>query len=215
MSVPSYAVDFRGHPACPCQVVWLPAFEAEAQRRGILAGPLPISQLIGGDRRSGGTHLDGGEADFYPLAGIKQVDDEGGLVWLARRMGADATWHRGFNWDGRNGVEHVHSGLTGCPHNVAVAGYQLAAVRAGFNGLGHAGEGAPDTGPRPLSGRTWQQGIEWAKEQVMVDENRMREIAREEIAKVDVGELKVDFGGKAKIRLQAALDRLRARIEKP
>lgn len=47
MALPAYAVDFRGHPACPCQVAWLPVFEAEAQRRGILSGPLPISQIIG------------------------------------------------------------------------------------------------------------------------------------------------------------------------
>lgn len=165
MTLPSYAVLFRGHPACPCQAKWLPVLEAEAQRRGLIEGELPISQLIGGDPRSGGTHVDGGEADFFPLGAISKVDGKGGFVWLCRQMGADATWHRPFNWDGQNGVEHVHSGLTGCPHNVHAAGYQLTAVRNGFNGLGAGGEAARDDGPRPLSGRTWRQGITWAKEQ--------------------------------------------------
>lgn len=165
MTLPSYAVFFRGHPCCPCQAKWLPALEVEAQRRGLIKGQLPISQLIGGDPASGGTHVDGGEADFYPLGSIKKVDGKGGFVWLCRQMGADATWHRPFNWDGRDGVEHVHSGLTGCPHNVHAAGYQLVAVRDGFNGLGAGGRSARDNGPRPLSGRTWRQGIKWAKEQ--------------------------------------------------
>ena len=85
-------------------------------------------------------------------------------------MGADATWHRPYNWDGRGGMEHVHGALTGCPHN-GPAAYQIAAVRAGYNGLGHLGHGAPDTGPRPLSGRTWQQGLAWARSQRTVKEN--------------------------------------------
>jgi hypothetical protein len=158
MALPSYAVDYDGHPACPCQVVWLPVFEAEAQRRGYLRGPLPLSQLIGSDPRSGGTHAEGGADDTYPLT---TITDLGGYVWLSRQMGADATWLRPYNWDGRKGVAHIHRVLTGCPHN-GPARYQIDAVRAGLNGLANHG---PDDGPRPLSGRTWQQGIEWAEEQ--------------------------------------------------
>jgi hypothetical protein len=154
--VPSYAVTFRGRPACPCQVVWIPAFEHEAQRRGWLTGEQHIYQLIGGSPLSGGTHLDGGADD------TQYLNDN--LIWLSRQMGADATWHRPYNWDGHDSGEHVHRVLTGCPHNTP-ARYQIDAVRAGFNGLGHLGRGAPDNGPRPLSGRTWQRGIEWAKAQ--------------------------------------------------
>lgn len=160
MTLPAYAVTFRGHPACPCQATWLPAFEAEAQRRGILKGPLPLSQLIGGATTSAGTHSQGGADDTYPLTGI----DVTAYVALSRDMGADATWHRPYNWDGKGGVSHVHRVLTGCPHN-GPAAYQITAVRDGFNGLGHLGRGGPDTGPRPLSGRTWQQGITWAQHQ--------------------------------------------------
>jgi hypothetical protein len=160
MTYPGYVVVFRGKPACPCQAKWLPVFEAEAQRRGILTGPLPLSQLIGGAAASGGTHTSGGADDTYPLTGI----DVAAYVWLSRQMGADATWHRPYNWDGRNGVEHIHRVLTGCPHN-GPARYQIDAVRAGFNGLGHLGHGAPDNGPTPLSNRSWREGIAWAQAQ--------------------------------------------------
>lgn len=208
MSLPSYAVDFRGHAACPCQAAWLPAFEAEAQRRGLLAGPLPISQLIGGYSGSGGTHASGGAADFYPLSVVKQVDGTDGLVWLARQMGADATWHRRYNWDGAGGVEHVHSVLRGCPHN-GPARYQLVAVDQGFNGLGHLGQSAGDDGPRPLSGRTWQQGIEWARQQeddMPYTEQQLRQIVREEATKAATAAVADQIDAIAKAAAKAVLD---------
>lgn len=154
----AYAVDFRGHPACPCQVKWLPAFEHEAQRRGILTGPLPLSQIIGDAGASANTHSTGGADDTYPLT---TVNDVAAYVLLSRQMGADGTWERPWNWDGKGGVAHVHRVLTGCPHNVA-ARYQIDAVNRGENGLANHG---PDTGPRPLSGRTWREGIAWARAQ--------------------------------------------------
>jgi len=157
MTLPDYAVTFRGLPACPCLATWLPAYEAELQRRGILTGQLHIYQLIGGAAASAGTHSTGGAFDLLDLPG-----DEDLVV--ARQMGADATWSRPFNWDGRGGMSHIHGVLTGCPHN-GPAHYQIDAVSAGYNGLGHLGHGAPDTGPRPLSGRTWQQGLAWARAQ--------------------------------------------------
>jgi hypothetical protein len=194
VALPSYAVPFRGRYACPCQVLWIPAYEHEAQRRGILpsGGTLTIYQLIGGYAASGGTHADGGAGDYLDLPGEEDL-------WLMRQMGADASWLRLAGWDNGGGITHVHSVLTGCPHN-GPAAYQIDAVKAGFNGLGRGG-------PRPLSGRTWQQGIEWAraqeKEQDMLDEKRVREIVREE-----VGNYRVDVGGKAKVKLPAALQRL-------
>jgi hypothetical protein len=156
LMAPSYAVDFRGFPACPCQAIWLPAYEHELQRRGLLRGPLHLYQLIGGAAASGGTHVDGGATD------TEFIGDK--AVWVARQMGADATWHRPKGWDGPDSMEHVHSVLRGCPHNTP-ARYQITAVDLGYNGLGHLGEAARDDGPRPLSERTWQQGIQWAKEQ--------------------------------------------------
>lgn len=153
----SYTVNFRGFTACPCLATWLPAYEAELQRRGILSGSLHIYQLIGGVAASAGTHSMGGAFDLLDLPGDADL-------WVARQMGADATWSRRYNWDGAGGMAHVHGVLRGCPHN-GPAAYQIAAVDDGYNGLGHLGHAAPDDGPRPLSHRTWMQGLEWARRQ--------------------------------------------------
>jgi hypothetical protein len=153
------SVDFRGFPACTCQAAWLPVFERELQRRDIIDGPLSIAQLIGGFSGSGGTHSTGGASDLW-LTGERAED----AVWVARQMGADPTWHRLAGWDtGNTGSEHVHSVLRGCPHLSSSAQAQVGAVDANGDGLG--GTSTPDPGPRPLSGRTWQQGIEWQRQQ--------------------------------------------------
>lgn len=148
----TYIVNFRGRQACPCLAAWLPVYEAELQRRKLLTGPLKIYQLIGNASASADTHSQGGAFDISDLPGRED------LV-VARQMGADATWSRtkaqGFS------TPHIHGVLTGCPHN-APARYQIDAVRAGKNGLA---SGGADDGPRPLSGRTWREGIAWAKAQ--------------------------------------------------
>jgi len=165
---------FRGRPACECQAEWLPVFEQLAQARGILTGPLPLSQLIGGAVQSGGTHATGGADDTFPLTSIHNV---AAYVRLSRDMGADATWLRPFNWNGKGGVAHVHRVLRDCPHN-GPARYQITAVDANGNGLGDGGMGGRDDGPRPLSGRTWRQGIEWAKQQMEDDVAWSDELAK-------------------------------------
>jgi hypothetical protein len=158
---------FRGKRACPCLIAWIPAYERELRARGVLTvkprGLLRIYQLIGTAAASAGTHT-GGAFDITDLPG--DID-----LWVARQMGADATWLRPTNWDGRGGIEHTHGVLRGCPHNIG-GRYQIAAVDAGFNGLGVGGRGGPDNGPRPLSGRTWEQGIAWHREQ-----QRIRRVA--------------------------------------
>jgi hypothetical protein len=175
MSLPDYAVDFRGRPACPCQAEWIPAFEHELQRRGVIAGQVPIAQLIGGFSGSGGTHTGGGVSDFWLLGVQGEV-----AVMVARQMGADATWHRLPGWDDGGGSEHVHSVLRGCPHLSSSARAQIAAVDLGGDGLVGS---IPDPGPRPLSGRTWQQGLTWAEEEELMAsaEEKIRQIVREEL----------------------------------
>lgn len=155
--LPAYAVDFRGFPACPCQAVWIPAFERHLQRLGIIDGPLSIAQLIGFFAGSGSTHTGGGASDFWLLGAIADR-----AVAEARQMGADPTWHRLEGWDNGSGDEHVHSVLRGCPHLSLSAKAQIIAVDN--NGDGLLGD-LPDPGPRPLSGRTWQEGIDWAHQQ--------------------------------------------------
>lgn len=210
MSQPAYAVDFRGLPACPCQGEWIPALEAELRRLEIIQGNVAIAQMIGLYEKSGNTHGDPNGAGFRKGGGVTDFWLTGSLadraVRVMRDMGADATWRRPKNWDGRGGSEHVHSVQRGCPHCTEEALAQIWAVD--HNGDGLVGD-APDPGPRPLSGRTWREGIEWAKEQAMADEQRMREIAREEIAN-----FKVDLGGASKVKLPAAIQRIWERVKK-
>jgi hypothetical protein len=157
MALPSYTVWFRGHPACPCLATWLPVFETELIRRGVVKESIDIAQLIGGAAASGGTHASGGAFDIW------QHDST--TVWVSRQMGADASWARGAPaFD-----PHMHGVLTGCPHN-GPARYQIDEVRNGGDGLIGT---APDPGPRPLSGRTWREGIAWAKKLQQEDDMQL------------------------------------------
>jgi hypothetical protein len=211
MSLPSYAVDFRGLPACPCQVEWIPKLEAHLRYLGLIQGNLAIAQLIGLYEKSGNTHGDptgtglrkgGGVTDFW-LTG--HLADE--CVAVMRDMGADPTWHRLPNWDGAGGSEHVHCGLRGCPHRTETALAQEYQVD--HNGDGLVGD-LPDPGPRPLSGRTWRQGTEWARQQ----EDDMAQYA-EQLDTIQKTVEKVDQKLDAqRARQRAQTTRLREKLDK-
>lgn len=142
---------FRGRRACTCQAQWIPALERKLQQMGLLAPgrQLTIAQLIGNAAASAGTHGGGGAIDIW------ETDER--IHRVIRDMGGDAEWKRVPPLF----ALHTHIVLRGCPRN-GRARYQITAVDAGFNGLGAGGRGGPDDGPRPLSGRTWSQGIAWA-----------------------------------------------------
>lgn len=149
-------VNFRGFPACECLAEWLPWVEKLMIHRKIIQRNLDLFQLVGGASASAGTHSKGGAFDV--------AQSSWSALEVYRQAGADASWRRtpaqGFTL-------HAHGVLRGCPHNTP-ARYQITAVDAGFNGLGTGGRGGRDDGPRPLSKRTWQQGIEWVKGQLGV-----------------------------------------------
>lgn len=154
--------DYRGHkwPVTTEQGKWLTAYQDEALRRGYLKQGLDIEQTIGGAPASAGTHLlVNGKACC-----IDTADWSAEMVNLARAMGADATWHRKKNWDNRGGSEHCHINLRGIVNRYANYQYDSPSfgVDHGHNGLAN---GAKDDGPRPLSRRTWEEGIAWAKAQ--------------------------------------------------
>ena len=140
---------YRGKRCCVCMPPWLDAFERELLALRVIRRNIDVLQLTGSAPKSAGVHAEGGAADLgqtQPLA-----------VWVARQMGADAAWARvGPAWEGN---EHMHLVLTDCPHN-GPARYQIDEVRAGGDGLVGS---LPDPGPRPLSGRTWRQGVAWQK----------------------------------------------------
>jgi hypothetical protein len=139
---------------------WLPLFDQVATAKGFIDGPnAKILQLTGSNPASAGTHAEGGAFDLGYYSGDQARD----LVWLARMMGADATWYRA--WDNNH---HVHGVLRGDAHNDP-AQYQIDAVDDGYNGLGYMGQDGPDDGPRPLTYRTYTQGMDWAREQIEDD----------------------------------------------
>lgn len=188
--------SFGGKPACYCLSVWLPAYENELLRRGVIKYNLDVYQLIGGAAASGGTHATGGAFDIGQTSST--------AIYVARQMGADATWHRPYNWDSKGGMSHTHGVLRGCPHNTP-ARYQIEAVDAGYNGLGSGGRGARDTGPRPLSGRTWQQGITWAKDLAAPKPVVKSRVAR---ARDLLNEALTVANGKRQEAIQAGLNKL-------
>lgn len=159
-------VSFRGFLACEHHVAWLPPYERELRRRGILDPdePLPITQLVGFFGGSGSTHglivngvkTGGGATDI-----ILHGDSAEAAVWVARQMGAPASWHRLAGWDGPGSIEHCHL-VFDCPDLTPNARAQLEAVEAGGDGL--VGD-TPDPGPRPIPDRDWRQGIEWQRQQ--------------------------------------------------
>lgn len=163
---------FHGLPCCECLAIWLPAYERELIARKVIAHSLDVFQLIGDAPDSAGVHREGGAFD------TGQTQDE--AIWVARQMGADATWPR--LWPGNI---HTHGVLRGCPHN-GPARYQITAVAMGFDGTGTNGRGGRDpVGPDgkrrwPLSRRTWQQGIAW---QATQDDRRARAAKRSRLTK--------------------------------
>ncbi len=222
-TLPAHAVMFRGLPACPCQVEWIPAFERHLRFLDILdpAEQLAIAQLIGGFSKSGGTHGDldqngnitagGGASDIW-LTGAKAD----AAVAVARQMGADATWHRPPNWDGKGGSEHVHCVLRACPHLTQSAVAQILAVD--HNGDGLVGD-APDPGPRPLSGRTWREGIAFARKQEEIMQQTLNEIlAVAKDTRAQVAQLRAAESDRAKATRQRdraiaeALDGISAQV---
>jgi hypothetical protein len=154
----------RRWTVCPCLQKWLPAYEQELLRRGLIFECIDLYQTIGNASASAKTHSSGGCAD------LKQRTTE--QLRVARNMGA-AAWKRDADPnDGQPDMspEHTHLSLKGCTHAHSSAKAQVVSCENRHNGL--QGNG-PDDGPRegikwPL--RTWEQGIAWAKAQAAAEE---------------------------------------------
>src|SRR5690242_7465680 len=115
--------------SCVCLAEWLGWLEKVFLARGLIKSNIDVWQLTGGAAASAGTHSKGGAFDL-----LYQTTDA--HVAVAREMGAPASWRRtvaqGFT------KVHMHGVLTGCPHN-SPAAYQIAAQKAGYDGLGTNG----------------------------------------------------------------------------
>ena len=141
--------------ACTHLAEWLVAYDALQVARG--RGHVTYYQTMGGADASAGTHNCGSAWDMAWMGDAAIMD--------AREMGA-AQWHRipGRNGWPSSGTDHGH-GLIRCGDN-GCNDYQYAAWLNGWNGLGLGGQGAGDPLPKPVSLRTWQQGIIWAHAEI-------------------------------------------------
>lgn len=142
----------RGLPACSCQVKWFPVFETELMQLNIIDRPLRLAQLIGDAKASAKVHTGGGCADWW------ETDIR--IAQIAREMGAPATWPRTTGSFADN--QHTHSGIRGCPHMASGGLAQIREVDLGGDGLLGTAPDDPRLSPH-LNGRTWQEGIAWAK----------------------------------------------------
>lgn len=139
---------------CSCLAKWLPAYQNELLRVGIIKRGLDVFQTIGGAPDSAGYHLFGGNVD------TGQTSPQ--AIRIARNMGGAA-----FPRDSRDGMSvHCHIVLKGCPHVKSGPRWQVTELEGGRNGLVNR---KADRGPRdgikwPL--RTYTEGIAWAKAQV-------------------------------------------------
>lgn len=131
------------------------ALEELAVLKGWCKRTLDIYQGTGYSSLSGGTHTPpGGAMDFW------QSSNPRALLHAARNGGFPG-WHRtpaqGF-------AHHVHAGtnLPSRPYS-----YQIAALKAGYNGLGSGGYGGRDDGPRDgVQFRDWKTGLEWLRAEI-------------------------------------------------
>lgn len=117
-----------------------------------------IIQARGGAAASAGTHTDGAAIDVRVWSLTKAQRRR--IVLLARECGFPASWDRA--WPGN---EHLHLGAD-IPGVWTRVSYQVAAVKAGYNGLGSGGRGGRDDGPKPSAWRNTTTGPEWARQKL-------------------------------------------------
>lgn len=140
-----------------------------------------IIQARGDAEESAGAHSDGAAVDVrvWSLTGAQRRE----IVRLAREVGFPASWDRAWS-----GNEHLHLGAD-IPGKETRVSYQVAAVKAGRNGLGYRGWRGPDDGPKPSEWRDTTTGPQWAQRQLKseierfldsMDEKQLRKIIREE-----------------------------------
>lgn len=132
-------------------VAWLPVFIRWAK---VVHGvDVVVIQAAGGATASAGTHTDGCAIDIrswnIPADKIAAIllgaREAGGWAWLRTKA-------QGFD-------PHIHIALD-CDRYTACS-YQVAAAKAGYNGLGSGGRGGRDDGPRPSTFRIWSAGVRW------------------------------------------------------
>lgn len=88
---------------------------------------------------SAGTHSGGGAIDIS-VHGLSEPQILA-IVRAMRTVGFAAWWRRSPEW---SGAQHIHGIAVGCKDLNPIAAQQVVALRGGYNGLGHLGEGGRD-----------------------------------------------------------------------
>lgn len=158
---------------CAHMAVWLPLFSELCRLEGLVSSHLDVTQVLGSYKKSGETHKDGTAADVAQSA--RRVAE------LAREAGAPGSWPRGESWGQPSMANHTHIALD-CPC-MSRADYQIAAAKAGFNGLGAGGRAGPDYIKRPSVWRNYETGVAWMRQ-------RITELMKDEVDMASMDDLR-------------------------
>lgn len=152
-----------------------------------------LIQAAGSAAASAGTHADGWAIDLQTWHLTREQRER--LVAHMRRYGASGTWYRyppAFE-------PHIHAALDPGGRETS-SSYQVAAVRAGYDGLGSSGRRGRDIHPAPAEWITAEEGIRQMKARLSVDDNTpweepMNQDTKNELAKIRDGILTTHLPG--------------------
>ncbi len=137
-----------------------------------------LIQAAGSAAASAGTHADGWAIDLQTWHLTREQRER--LVAHMRRYGASGTWYRyppAFE-------PHIHAALDP-GRRTTNSSYQVAAVRAGYDGLGSGGRRGRDIHPAPAEWITAEEGIRQMaarfpdyEDDTMISQDGLNQIAR-------------------------------------
>lgn len=137
-----------------------------------------LIQAAGSAAASAGTHADGWAIDLQTWHLTREQRER--LVAHMRRYGASGTWYRyppAFE-------PHIHAALDP-GRRTTNSSYQVAAVRAGYDGLGSGGRRGRDIHPAPADWITAEEGIRQMaarfpdyEDDTMISQDGLNQIAR-------------------------------------
>lgn len=155
----------NGEPAIGCEhmAAWWPLFSRMGRALGLVRECFDIVQAQGASSKSADTHLQGTCVDV--------TQDAPEVAALARECGAPGSWGRGPRYNQTGFDAHSHLGLD-CPC-WSNADYQIAAVKAGYDGLGVNGRGGKDYIAVPDVWRDWESGIAHMEQRLVILEDDM------------------------------------------
>ncbi len=178
--------NYRGNPAYLADIpatwwsLWLACIARDHPDIKVV-----LIQAAGSAAASAGTHADGWAVDLQTWHLTREQRER--LVAHMRRNGASGTWYRYpplFD-------QHIHAALDS-GYRTTNSSYQVAAVKAGYDGLGSGGRRGRDIHPAPAEWITAEEGIRQMKARLSADDNTpweepMNQDTKNELAKIRDG----------------------------